>query len=196
MPLEAQVTLKVHASDARGPRHTPVGQDHVGKGDEQREAPHQHRQQFAVAYGLDERRQERLHDLVIPVEADEPEEHDADIHVDVEEHGRDPAHEDVELRGAQARVPQDLERKSQAHQEVSHDNVLEIDDETLGAGHVEEHPPRHAVEQDAGHEDHEVERGDDLLGDEGVGGAGPPCRWGAGGIHGLATSEGAACKVM
>lgn len=141
MPLEAQVTLQVHTFHACGLCDIPIGQDHVGKGDEQCEAPHQHRQEFAVAYGLDERSQERLHDFVISVKANEPEEHDADVHVDVEEHGRDPAHKDFDLPEAQAQVPQDLERKSQAHQEVGNDNILEIDDETLGAGHVEEHPP-------------------------------------------------------
>lgn len=172
MPLEAQFVFKVHTFYPRDLLDALVGQDHVGDGKQERERPHQHRQEFAVVHRLDEGRQEGLHDFIIPVEADEPKEHDADVHVDVEEHGGNPAHEHVQLPGAQARVAQNLEGERQAHQKVGHDDVLEIDDETFGAGHGEEHPPRHTIEQDPGHEDHEVEPGDDLLGYEGVLGTG------------------------
>lgn len=196
MPLEAQFVLQVHAFNACGLPDAPVGQDHVGDGKQQREAPHQRRQELAVVHGLDERSQERLHDFIVSVKADEPKEHDADVHVDVEEHGRDPAHKHVQLPGPEARVSQDLKRKSQAHQEVTDDDVFEIDDETLGAGHVEEYPRGHAVEEDPGHEDHEVQHGDDLLGYEGVPGAGPLCGWGSGGVHRWVTSAGEAWKVM
>lgn len=132
----------------------------------------------------------RLHDFIVSVKADEPEENDADVQADVKEHGRAPAHEHGQLPGAQPRVAENLERETQAHEKVGDDNVLEINDETLGAGHVEEDPSRHTVEQDACEEDHEVQRGDDLASYEGLPGAG---HVGGAGIHRSGIAARAAC---
>lgn len=192
VPLASQFIFEVHTLDARDLPGALVGQDDVGNGEQQQQQPHHHRQDFAGIHRLDEGGRKRLHDFVIPVEADEPEEDNADVHADVEEHGGAPAHEDAQLPGPQARVAENLEGKSQAHEEVGDDNVLEIDDETLGTGHVEEDPSRHAVEHDPCDEDQKVQRGDDLLGYEAVPGAGHCRRHCGGGIHPAVTSEGVA----
>lgn len=140
MPLQPQFVLQLHAFYVCDLPHTLVGEDHVGDGDKQHEDPHGRRQEFAVSHRLDARGMKRLHDFVVSVKADEPEENDADIQADVKEHGRAPAHEHGQLPGTQPRVAENLERKSQAHEKVGDHNVLEVNDETLGAGHVEEDP--------------------------------------------------------
>lgn len=141
---------------------------------------------------MDERSQKRLHDFIVSVKADEAKEHDADIHVDVEEHSGDPAHKHVDLPGPQARIGQNLEGKSQAHQKVSNNNVLEIDDETLGAWHVKEYPSRYTIEQDPRDEDHEVQHRNDLLSYDGVPRAGLLWRLCGAGIGHLVPSGGEA----
>lgn len=171
MPLAAQFVFKFHAFYLRHVLNSLVGENDVGDGEEEHEQPDHQRDEFAVVHRLDEGRGKGLHNLEIPVKADEPEEHDAHIHVHIEEHRGDPAHEHRQLPGPQTRVGKDLEGESQTHQKVGHDDVLEIDDETLGAGHVEEHPCGHAVEEDPRHEDQAVQHRDDVLGDEGVLGA-------------------------
>lgn len=158
VPLESQFIFKLHTfyvCSLPVPNFL-VGQDTVGDSQKEHERPHRHWQKFAVIDWMDERSQKRLYDFIVPVKADEPEEHDADVQVDVEEHSRDPAHKHIYLPGSQARIPKNLEGKSQAHQKVGNNNVLEIDNETLGAGHVKEYPCRYTIEQDPRDKDNQV----------------------------------------
>lgn len=172
MPPPPQLIFELHALYIRDLLDALVRQNDVWDGKEKHERPHEHGQQFAVVHRLHKRGPEGLDDFIVPVKANEPKEHNADVHIHIEDHGRDPAYEHVHLPGTEARVPKDLERESQAHEKVSHDYVLEIDDETLGAGHVKEYPSRYAIEEDPRDEDHSVQHGNDLLRDQGVPGAG------------------------
>lgn len=197
VPLESQFIFQLHTFYMRP---LPVcgilvGQDDVGDGQEEHEHPDHHWQEFAVIRWMDERRGKRLDNFIVPVKTDEPEEHDADVHVDVEEHSRHPAHEHVDLPRPEPRIRQNLEGEGQAHQKVGNDNVLKVDDETLGAGHVEEYPSRDAVEQGSRDEDHEVQHRDDLLSDEDVPGAGLLWRLCGGGIDHFVTSGGEAWEA-
>lgn len=105
--------------------------------------------------------EQRLYDFVVPVKPNEAKEGDANVHVHVEHNRRVPAHKQVQLRGCNFGVSQDFERKRQAHEEISHSDVLEIDNETLGAGDMEEDPGCQGVEREPSEEDEAVEQRDE-----------------------------------
>lgn len=198
VPLKSHFIFKFHTFHMRHLLASSilVGQDNVGDSQKEHEHPDHHWQEFAVIYWMDERSQKRLYNFIVSVEADEPKEHDADVHVDIEEHSRHPAHKHIDLPRPESRISKNLEGEGQAHQKVGNNNVLEIDDETLGAGHVEEYPSRYTIEKGPCDKDQKVQYRNDLLSDEDIPGAGLLWRLCGGGIDHCVTSGGEAWEAM
>lgn len=105
-------------------------------------------------------------DLDITLKADEAYEENPDVHGGVEEHGSIAARNHMEVPSTKAQLSRRPEGEGGQHEEVSHHHVLQVDHQTRVTGHSEEDPGSHAIQAHPHNKDHEIERRQDLVGED------------------------------
>lgn len=91
----------------------------------------------------------RPHGLLTAIHTDQAKEQNADVHGEVEEHGRHATDKDTRSDRCDVRVGEDLKGKGERHDDICHDDVLQVDDEVRFAGNSEEDPRCQAIQRQA-----------------------------------------------
>ena len=183
VPLSAQLRLQLHAATGVVFICRPAGQQDVGQHTEEEEAPGEEGHHPGEADTLQEVQHARpthpgpvggggggggrvSDDPDVALEADEAHDEDPNVHGGVEEHGRVAAHDHMEAPAAQTQLSRQPEGEGGEHEDVGHHHVLQVHHQPRVAGHSEEDPGGQAVQKQPEDEDHEVQRRQDMVGED------------------------------